>query len=252
MVRLAIALSFALFFSSAVVAAPDEVQFKTSDGITVFGDLYASSAGKAAPIILLFHQGAGDARGEYTLIAGRLLENGYNVLAIDQRMGGDLFGGVNRTVAALDRNDYRFCDAYPELEATLAYARESGYSGPLVAWGSSYSAALVFQLAVKNKDEVTAILGFSPASGKPLAGCMPSQYLADLKTPALALCPKSEFENKSVQAQMKEFEEFGVQTYVADPGVHGSSMINDERVGSSTEATWNVVLEFLATTLTGE
>ena len=252
MVRLAIALSFTLFFTPMADAAPDEVQFMTTDGIAVFGDLYASSAGKAAPIILLFHQGGGDARGEYTLIAGRLLKLGYNVLAIDQRMGGDLFGGVNRTVAAMDRNDYGFCDAYPELEATLGYARRSGYSGQLIAWGSSYSAALVFQLAAKNMDEITAILGFSPASGKPLAGCMPSQYIADLKTPALVLRPKSESEYESVQAQMKEFEQFGVQTYVADPGIHGSSMLDEERVGSSTEATWNVVLEFLASTLTGE
>jgi hypothetical protein len=51
---------------------------------------------------------------------------------------------------------------------------------------------------------------------------------------------------------MKEFEQFGVQTYVADPGVHGSSMLDEERVGSSTEATWNVVLEFLASTLTDD
>ena len=50
---------------------------------------------------------------------------------------------------------------------------------------------------------------------------------------------------------MKEFERFGVQTYVADPGVHGSSMLNAERVGASTEATWQVVLDFLAATLVG-
>jgi len=239
----------AVLFSAAVDAAPVEVQFDTSDGITVFGDLYANPDGKMAPVILLFHQGGSDTRGEYTDIAARLLENGYNILAIDQRKGGKLFGGVNRTMAAADRDDYGFCDAYPDLEATLAYARESGYSGPLAAWGSSYSAALVFQLAAKNQGELTAILGFSPASGKPLAGCMPSQYLNDLSIPALALRPQSEFENESVQAQMKEFEQFGVQTYVADPGIHGSSMLNAVRVGDSTEATWQVVLEFLAETL---
>jgi hypothetical protein len=93
MARLAITLSFTLLFSAAVDAAPEEVRFETSDGITVFGDLYANSSGKTAPIILLFHQGASEARGEYTVIAGRLLEIGYNVLAIDQRMGGDRFGG---------------------------------------------------------------------------------------------------------------------------------------------------------------
>jgi alpha-beta hydrolase superfamily lysophospholipase len=252
MIRSAIVIHLALFLATAVDAAPVEVQFSTGDGITVFGDLYMSPEGKSAPVILLFHQGGSDARGEYTDIAARLLDNGYNILAIDQRKGGKLFGGVNRTMAAADQTDYNFCDAYPDLEATLSYVRESGYSGPLAAWGSSYSAALAIQLGAKNKDEITAVLGFSPASGKPLAGCMPGQYLADLRVPTLALRPQSEFENESVQAQMKEFEHFGVQTYVADPGVHGSSMLNAERVGASTEATWQVVLEFLATSLAGQ
>ena len=238
-----------LFISVAVNAAPVEVQFNGSDGVTIFGDLYESSEGKSASVILLFHQGAGDARGEYTDIAARLVDNGYNVLAIDQRTGGDLFGGVNRMVEASGRDDYNFCDAYPDLEATLRYARTSGFSGPLAAWGSSYSAALVFQLAVKNKDEVTAILGFSPASGPPMEGCMPSQYVGDLTVPALALRPQKDFEIESVQAQMKEFELYGVRTYVADPGVHGSSMLNATRVGESTEATWQVVLDFLAESL---
>ena len=31
----------------------------------------------------------------------------------------------------------------------------------------------------------------------------------------------------------------------------GSSMLNAERVGASTEATWQVVLDFLAATLVG-
>ena len=49
-----------------------------------------------------------------------------------------------------------------------------------------------------------------------------------------------------VPGQMKLFEEQGHQTYVADPGVHGSSMLNAERVGASTDETWNIVLTFLA------
>ena len=51
---------------------------------------------------------------------------------------------------------------------------------------------------------------------------------------------------------MKEFEAHGIQTYVADPGVHGSSMLNAERVGASTEATWTAVLKFLDAALRRE
>ena len=156
---------------------------------------------------------------------------------------------MKSTEAALDKTDYGYCEVYPEIEAALNYAMSSGFSGPLAVWGSSYSAALVFQLGAKNEPSVDAILGFSPASGGPLAECAPSLYLAELSVPALALRPQSEFENPSVQKQMEEFELHGVETYVADPGVHGSSMLVAKRVDGSTEKTWRVVLDFLAKTL---
>ena len=252
MVRLLAGFIFVFYVTSDANAAAIDVQFDTRDGITIFGDLYTSSEGKSAPVILLFHQAQGEARGEYAVIASRLLENGYNILAIDQRSGGNRFGNENRTVMALEQTDYGYCDVYPDLEAALGYVRASGYSGPLAAWGSSYSAALVFQLAGKNKHEINAVLGFSPASGTPMADCALDQFLADLTIPALALRPEKEFGIESVKAQMKEFERFGVVTYVAEPGVHGSSMLSTERVGQSTEATWSVVLEFLASALVRE
>ena len=252
MVRLVSHLFFLFCFACSVSAAPIEVQFDTHDGITVFGDLYTSSERKSAPVILLFHQAQGDARGEYSVIAERLVKKGYNILAIGQRSGGERFGHVNRTVAGLESADYGYCDVYPDLEAALNFTRASGFSGPIAAGGSSYSAALVFQLAGKNKHEIDAVLGFSPASGTPLANCPLNQYLADLNTPALVLRPQKEFKIDSVQTQMKEFERFGVQTYIANPGVHGSSMLRAELVGQSTEATWSVVLEFLASSLVRE
>jgi alpha-beta hydrolase superfamily lysophospholipase len=241
-----------LLLTVNAIAKTVQVHFDAADGVRVYGDIYRSADGDNAPVILLFHQGGSDARGEYTQIAIRLMQNGYNVLAIDQRSGGDRFGGGNRTMAGLGGQEFGYCDAYPDLEAALRYARHEGFSGPLAIWGSSYSAALVFQLGVENSDEVSAVLGFSPASGPPLADCSPLPYLPQLDVPALALRPQSEFEVESVQAQMKEFEAHGIQTYVADPGVHGSSMLNAERVGKSTEAAWTVVLEFLAATLRDE
>lgn len=222
-----------------------EISFETADGITIFGDLYASGNGKSAPVILLFHQAGSDARGEYGGIARRLLDAGYNVLAVDQRSGGSRLGGTNRTVARLGDTDFGYCEVYPDLQATLEYARGAGFDGSLAVWGSSYSAALVFQLAAKNPDDVDAVLGFSPASGGPLADCRPEAYLAALQPPALALRPTNEAAIESVKAQLATFEQRGVKTYIADPGVHGSSMLNEDRVGESAEATWAVVMAFL-------
>jgi dienelactone hydrolase len=238
-----------LLIAVSAIAKTEEVSFETSDGVQVYGDIYRSADGDNAPVILLFHQAGGDARGEYTNIAIRLMENGYNVLAIDQRVGGDRFGGGNRTMAGLDGQEFGYCDVYPDLEAALNYMRAQGFGGPLALWGSSYSAALVFQLGVKNSDQVSAVLGFSPSSGAPLADCSLLPYLVQLELPTLALRPQREFEVEYVQAQMKEFEAHGIQTYIANPGEHGSSMLNAERVGESTEATWTVVLKFLDATL---
>jgi dienelactone hydrolase len=229
-----------------------EVSFKAADGVQVFGDVYASPRGEREPVILLFHQAGSDARGEYTVIAERLQKNGYNVVAIDQRSGGDRFGGVNRTMAGLEDKEIGYCEAYPDLVAALTFAREHGFYGRLAVWGSSYSAGLVFKLAAENSEQVNAVLGFSPASGGPMADCSPSDYLDKVKAPVLALRPKREMEIDSVRKQKADFEMAGMQTYVADPGVHGSSMLNPVRVAASTEATWAVVLEFLDANLRGD
>ena len=62
---------------------PQEISFYTPDSIKIFGDLYELD--KKGTTILLFHQGRSNARGEYVKIIPRLLAEGFNILAIDQR-----------------------------------------------------------------------------------------------------------------------------------------------------------------------
>ena len=237
----------ALAISSAAVAETTSVTMQAADGVTVYGEIYtAPGIPKSAPLILLFHQGGGDSRGEYTPLVPRLLDAGYNLVAIDQRRGGDRFDGENRTLAGVGNTEYSYCDVVPDLEAALAFAREQGFSGKTAAWGSSYSAALIFILGVDHPDEIDAIIAFSAASGEPMSGCMPESYSETIRQPVLALRPSREMEVPYVPGQMKLFEEHGHQTYVANPGVHGSSMLNEARVGAPTDDTWRVVLEFLA------
>jgi pimeloyl-ACP methyl ester carboxylesterase len=227
-----------------------EISFETDDGVTVYGEIYrAADTPVSAPLILLFHQGGGDTRGEYSPLVSRLMDQGYNLLAIDQRRGGDRFGGVNRTLAGVGDTEYTYCDVYPDLEGALAFAAQYGFTGSTAVWGSSYSAALVFKLGVDHPDEIDAVLAFSAASGEPMNGCEPEPYSKRITVPVLALRPVREMEVPYVPGQMKLFEEHGHQTYIADPGVHGSSMLNETRVGSSTEATWTVVLDFLKANL---
>ena len=138
------------------------VDFPTSDGIEARADLYGD-AESSSTLIISFHQ-AGWSRGEYREIAPKLVEDGYRVLAVDQRSGR----GVNRVAnethkrAAKKRLSTSYLDAYADLVAALTYARDVLGASRIVVWGSSYSASLVLRLAAEHPDELNAVLAFSP------------------------------------------------------------------------------------------
>lgn len=222
---------------------PQTVQFMTSDSLLISGELFHQD--QNAPNILLFHQGRSNARGEYATIAPRLYEDGFNVLMIDQRRGGQAYGSYNRVVAEIERNPYGYCDVLPDLEAALQFVIDQGYSGPKVLWGSSYSAALAIQLAQQQPDNVSGILSFSPASGDPMEGCNPEQYFDSLKVPLIVFRPAREAAIESVATQLALAKAAGHQTYVSENGVHGSSMLVDTRVEGDTAPHWEVVNRFL-------
>lgn len=222
-----------------------EVSFEAEDGIKIYADVYESGQGKKAPLILLFHQGGGDARGEYgSYIAPRLVEKGFNVMAVDQRTGGDWFKGINRTMAAIKGKEFGFCDAYPDLKAALQYAKKSGFRGKRFAWGSSYSATLILRLAGEFSKDLAGVLSFSPAGGEPMKGCQPADYVSAVKAPVLVLRPASEMEREMSKQQFQLFEKHKFQTYTAPNGVHGSSMLHPERVTGDVEEHWKKVFKF--------
>ena len=233
--------------SASNAADAQEISFYTPDSIQIFGDLYEWN--KEAPIILLFHQGGSNARAEYGPIIPRLLEKEFNILATDQRMGGQYYGNYNRTLVHVSdhlySNPYGFCDAYNNLESALEYIQNSGFTGEIILWGSSYSATLAIQLAHKNQDAVNRVLAFSPAGGAPMKDCVADPYLEGLAVPLLVLRPPNEMQSESVQKQFDLVKEKGHQAYAALNGVHGSSMLVEERVGADVSETWKVVFDFL-------
>ena len=233
-----------------VTAEPTEVDFPISEALILHADVYRAAMPVDAPVILLFHQGDGDARGEYREIAPRLLREGYHVIAADARGGGDRFGGPNR--AGTPREDFSYCQALAEVSHTVDLARAQGFTGPIVLWGSSYTAALVVQVGALRAADVRAVLAFSPASGEPMAGCEPQPYfgwLARAGTPTLVLRPRREVHVPIIAAQLDSAGAAGAQTFIAENGVHGSSMLSPSRVEGSTEPQWNAVLAFLRTAL---
>ncbi|MBZ0112537.1 MAG: alpha/beta hydrolase [Thermoanaerobaculia bacterium] len=224
-------------------ATPREVSFPAADGVEVFADLYSGDPG--APLLLLFHQAGGDARGEYVRIVPRLVAAGFNVLTVDQRVGGDRFGGVNRTRSALSEGpELSYCDAYPDLVAALDWAEKGEIGSPVFAWGSSYSAALAIRLAAEQGSHLAGVLAFSPASSR-MDDCATTLFAQEVKIPVFAARPDREMEIESARTQFEDFEARGFQTVVAIGGEHGASMLDPERAQGPVDPTWTAVLDFL-------
>ncbi len=228
----------------AAPASAQEVRFPAADGTQVFADVHRA-ASTPRLTLLLFHQGGGDARGEYAPIVPRLLSRSYDVITVDLRRGGDRFGHVNRTASSA-QGEFAYCDVMPDLEAALAFAGREGRAAPIVIWGSSYSATLVIHLAARYPDDIAGVLAFSPAGGEPMQGCDPEPVVRDVRAPLLVVRPAREAALDHVHAQIEAFRAAGVDVRVVESGSHGSSTLVPERAGEHTEATWSVVLDFLA------
>ena len=216
----------------------------SESGVPVTVDRYAGEGGGA--VVALFHQGGGSARGEYGFLVPRLLELGFTVVAADLHGGGDRFGFPNRTMAErAESEDFTYCDAQNQVQAVLDEVRLWYPGVPVVAWGSSFSGALVLHAAARDPGSADRVLAFSPASGEPMAGCSANDVAEDVTTPLLLVRPEGEAEIPSVQEQLAVFAAAGHRTYVASPGVHGSSALNPLRVEGDVAASWAVVLDFL-------
>ncbi len=230
---------------SAVAGEPTQARTTTAEGVTLFGDHYRPAA-PASPTVLLFHQAAGDARGEHGAVARRLWREGYEVLAWDIRGGGDRFGRENRTVAAwagtTPEGDYGF--AYPDVEAALAYAVDQGSGGPIYAVGSSYSAALVIRLAAEHR--LAGVAAFSPAPGLMGESEVKDWLPRASDVPVLILRPERELANEWVAEQTEVVRELGVELFTAPDAAHGASMLSPDRSQGDVEPTWQRLLAFLA------
>src|SRR5581483_10729382 len=150
-----IVLAFWLPAGARASPGPEPLTLKAHDGVLISALVYEATQPKG--IILLFHQGD-SSKAEYATIAPKLAAAGYTALAIDQRSGGSLYG-PNETASRLGK-PATYEDAKADLVAALDWALPQHL--PVILWGSSYSAALVFEVAAENAGEVSAVVAFSP------------------------------------------------------------------------------------------
>jgi len=230
----------------AVAAARDagaakraEVELRAADGVTVFADHVAVEGGRKRPLVLLFHQ-AGSNAAEYDPIVPRLSRLGFDTLAVDSRSGGRMFDRNNRTVIALGRAQ-PFDAAYPDLEAALAWSERNVYPAA-IAWGSSYTAALVMRLAAEHAG-VCAVVAFSP--GEHLgAGERVRAYATRISVPVFVTsAPGTEVHEarRILDATNPDL----VTQYVPRSGVHGSSALRGDRNPATYLDYWQAVEAFL-------
>lgn len=222
------------------------IHTQTNDGVTIYGDKAFAGLDSKAPLILLFHQGGSNARGEYSDLIPWLNKAGFRVMAWDQRSGGGRYGSDNRTIAKLpDGKSRGYCEAYPDLQAALDYTVKNKLADKVTVWGSSYSAALVVQLAAKNPEKVSGVLSFSPASGGPMAPCRARNWLDKVKAPMLFMRPQSEMERQPSKDQRDILTGAGASFKVIKHGVHGSSMLVDSRTKQDMSKARSYVLKWL-------
>jgi dienelactone hydrolase len=224
--------------------SPRTVAFMAADSLPVTADLYAPLP-PTSPFIVLFHQ-AGASRGEYREIAPRLVAMGFNCLAVDQRAGDSMNGEVNETArrAQAEGRQASMLAARQDLEAALRYARAQYAKGPLLAWGSSYSASLVLVVAGERKGLVDGVLAFSPGEYFPVSPGGPHMVTTaarSIKVPVFITAARSEDDWRPIYAAVAPALR---RSYVPEAeGRHGSSALWKDTPGQ--EGYWQAVRGFL-------
>lgn len=242
----------ALLLGTACTSEPDMPAVKTtitavtSDDVTIHGEVYFGEMDNTSPLVLLFHQGGSNGRGEYAEIAQWLNEAGFRAIAWDQRAGGETYGAANRTALGLaDGVPDTYCNAYPDLLAALDYVVDEALAEQVFIWGSSYSAALVFRLAAERPDIITGLLAFSPASGGPLQECRARMWIDEVTSPVYVFRPASEMERESSIEQKEILTAADASFLVVENGVHGASMLVDSRTEHDMGAVRETVMTWM-------
>jgi dienelactone hydrolase len=222
------------------------ITFPSMDGLEVTADTYIAHDDKSSPLIVLFHQ-AGWSRGEYLEIAPKLNKLGFNCIAIDQRSGDSVNGIENETAlrALQAEKQTRYIDALLDIEASLRFAKSQYSESKIIAWGSSYSAALVLQVAGSQPDLLNGVLSFAPGEyfakqGKPKSWIKDSAI--NISVPVFITSARNEQNSWSaIYAAIKSENKFSFVPVTK--GNHGSRALWEQFEDS--DQYWSAVNKFL-------
>ena len=165
---------------------------------------------------------------------------GFSALAIDQRSGGSLYG-PNDTARRLGK-PASYEQAKPDLEAALDWATARRL--PVVLWGSSYSASLVFEVAAEHPQEVSAVMAFSPGEYFDDTRAV-ARAAAKVRAPIYVTSSPDADEVSDAKAILAAAPALSKIQYVPQFGVHGASTLIEAQDPKGAVENWKHALAFL-------
>jgi dienelactone hydrolase len=229
---------FSLTTKSA--SSQQKITFTAKDGLVVTADLYSGSTQN--PYIILLHQ-AGYSRGEYREIAPKLVNLGYNCLALDQRSGDEINFVKNETASRAKEKNLasNYLDALPDIHAAIDFVKQKT-NKPIVLWGSSYSASLSLVVACEEL-KVGALIVFSPGEYFEPNDFVKSK-ISKLSIPVLALSSKTEY--PAMVEMLSVVPKRLITTFKpsSDEGKHGSKALWESN--PSNKEYWMAVTMFFS------
>ncbi|MBL8859406.1 MAG: alpha/beta fold hydrolase [Planctomycetes bacterium] len=189
---------------AAAVPAHDTLTRPLPDGIRLTADVYRQRAtGDEAmvgdkPVLVCMHM-TSSSRGEYKRLAAELLALGVHVMSVDLRSGGpgeiadrktgERSGTMNETwrqARALLGRDPTYIEAYPDVVAAVAWAKELFPYSRIGLVGSSYSASLALVYAAEHPSAVDVVAALSP--GEYMQPWSIATRVKDLAVPTYFTC----------------------------------------------------------------
>lgn len=210
--------------ASQVLHSQELIQFKSADNLSITADFYETEKNDSSKWMLMFHQ-AEYSRGEYKEAASRMIKVGYNCIAVDMRMGGEVNYVKNETAALAKDLGYpqTMLDCEKDIVAAVEWVKAINPRASVVLFGSSFAGSLCLKVATERND-IAGVIAFSPGEFFEPAISI-KNTVQGLKKPAYMACTKSEYEYVKEMTSLMTAKKPVLFKPERGEGLHGSKTL---------------------------
>lgn len=202
----------------------ETILFTTPDNFIIKGDYY--DEGKCYPTVLLLPM-LGHTKESYIPLISKLIDNKYNVLAIDMRGHGhsrDMVGSKGHSFKSFTKEDWEKLTL--DVSAALKYLCEKKQNCTnIYIIGSSIGANTAIISGKKHPGKVNAVIGISP--GLDFHGLKPIGYINNNKPTLLISAKDDEYSSESVE-ELKESNPKDITELIYPEGGHGTDLFETQ------------------------